>query len=253
MNPFASSEHTSGQVLYKHGFDLYFLPYYMYNINTAKVHLFYDYKIFCLWFPPLLLIAISYSNLRIIQCCQGGEQKLLILDFTAQGTGLKLTEISKFYCKSTNWNMLGPTLLKKVVSGKVEWVLFISLEKIRWKNLGPTENDIDTHFKWKWNFHEKQNNFQLKRNVLFQLTSKWEFILKMSIRRHFKLSLQIASKWHEWVICFLLKISKCFDFFFLSLTWICKKTWLSHAVHWCLTKIFSKSKFSKWQKTLSST
>lgn len=59
------------------------------------------------------------------------EEKLLILDFTAQETGLKLAEISKFYCKSRSWNMLGPTLLKlKVVSGKVEWVLFISLDKI---------------------------------------------------------------------------------------------------------------------------
>lgn len=90
--------------------------------------------------------------------------------------------------------MLGPTLLKKkVISGKVEWVLFILLDKIRWKNSGPTENYIDTHFKWKWNSREKQNNFQLKTNVLFQLKSKWEFILKVSIQRHFKLSLQIAS------------------------------------------------------------
>ena len=56
-------------------------------------------------FTPLLLIAISYSNLRIIQCYLEGEQKLLqglISDFTAQETGPKLREISKVHCKSTN-------------------------------------------------------------------------------------------------------------------------------------------------------
>lgn len=50
-------------------------------------------------FTPFLLIAISYSNLRIIQCYLEGEQKLLqglISDFTARETGLKVREIAKF-------------------------------------------------------------------------------------------------------------------------------------------------------------
>lgn len=56
-------------------------------------------------FTPLLLIAISYSNLRIIQCYLEGEQKLvqgLISDFTAQEADLKLREISKVHFKCTS-------------------------------------------------------------------------------------------------------------------------------------------------------
>ena len=48
-------------------------------------------KYAAVYFTPLLLIAISYSNLRIIQCYLEGEQKLLqglISDFTGQETGL---------------------------------------------------------------------------------------------------------------------------------------------------------------------
>lgn len=56
-------------------------------------------------FTPLLLIAISYLNLRTIQCYREGEQTFLqgiIPDFAAQETGPKLREISKVHQKSIN-------------------------------------------------------------------------------------------------------------------------------------------------------
>lgn len=152
------------QFLYKHSFDLHFLPYYVHNINTAKVHLFCDYKVCCLWFHlPFIncIFQFKLANHLVLSRRRTETSAKSNLWFYSSGDG---SEVQRNQWSSLQIHKLSSSLWKE----DCKWLNGMAFVFACWtnmrKSLEPTGNVINVYI-----FNESGNTDWKRITLSFEV------------------------------------------------------------------------------------